>query len=83
MDGLIIGNLAETVDSQIFFDWSEIIVKQIFKNTEIIFHQFIDTSIAGSHLFTGHAERIFTHHKEKCQIIMPQIIIKSIICCHF
>ena len=49
-----VSNGVSCYQSKDLYNWSEIIVKQLFKNTEIIFHQFIDTSIAGSHLFTGH-----------------------------
>ncbi len=38
----------------------------------------IDTAFAGSHLFAGHAERIFIGQKKKGEIIVPQIFVKTI-----
>ena len=82
MDCLIIGNLTEAADAEILLDWPEIIVKQFLENAEIILYQCIDASLARTDLLTGHAERILAHHKEKCQVIVPQIIIKPVIGCH-
>ena len=40
----------------------------------------IHTAIVGSHLFTGDGKWIFICHQIKCQIIVPEIMVKSIIC---
>ena len=40
----------------------------------------IHTAIIGAHLFTGDGKWIFICHQIKCQIIVPKVMVKSIIC---
>ena len=83
MDRLIIGNLAEAADAEVLLNRAEIIIKQRLKNAEIILHKRIHASLARTDLLAGHAKRILAHHKEERQVIVPQIVIKSVICCYF
>ena len=83
MDRFIIGNLTEAADSEILLDRSEIIIKQFLENAEIILYQRIHAALARADLLTGHAERILAHHQKESQVIVPQIVIKSVIGCHF
>ena len=79
---MIIGNLCKAVNTKGFLNFRKIILKQIFDGCKIISRKMVDTSIVCTDFFTGDAERIFICNKEVSQIIVPQIFIKSEICCY-
>ena len=78
----IVRKTAEAVHSQIFFNLRKVIVKQLLKCPEIIFRKIIHASFSGAYLFTGNAEWIFIGDQQKCQVVMPEVLIESIVCRH-
>ena len=75
---MVIADSCETVNAKLFLNRFEIKVKQLFKYGEIGFCKMIDRAIVGTHLLTGHAERVFVGQKDKGQIVVPQVLVKSI-----
>ena len=59
---------------------AKIIIEKLLKNPEIVCHKPVYTAIAGSDLLTGDGKRILTHHKEESEIVVPQIVVKAIVC---
>ena len=55
--------------------------KQLAEDRKIMSRQTKQTPLCHAADLTGRAENIFIIHKQKCQIIMPQIVLKAIISC--
>ena len=78
-DGMIVGDRSEAVDTQLFLQLAEIVIHQLQEYTEIRLCETIYGAFAGSNLFCGQCERILICEKQKCQIISPEIPVKSIV----
>ena len=78
LDRFVVAYSSEAIDTKSLFNRSEIKIKQLLKYGKICFCKMVDSSIVGTDFFTGHAERVFVGQKDKGQIVVPQVLVKSI-----
>ena len=73
---LIIHKDLDTVRAKVFFQSSEIIVKQFFKDREIMEGNLVNAAFCPSDDLAGGAVCILVIHKQERQICMPEVSLK-------
>ena len=79
-DCVIILDHRKNVRFQRLFQRRKIVVKQLFKNTQIILYKMIDRSFIGTCLLGNQGKRSLCHGEQKGQVVMPEILVKTIAC---
>ena len=55
-------------------------MEKVIEYFKVILCKYINTSVISTNLFTCDTEWVFISNKKVCKIILPEIIVKAIIC---
>ena len=79
INGLVVPQGREAVDAQVPLDDREIIVEQRPEHAEVTLGKVVHRSVQLPHPLGDEAEGVLVGHEQKCQIVLPQILVKPIV----